>query len=95
MARKNPLLLKINNFKILISLIWKKSLTNFYWLGTNCSTIGFEIARISARETIHKFRETGNLKHLYRNELGKACSAQDAAYSDSKYLAERTFQIRF
>ena len=24
------------------------------------------------RERIHKFRETGNVKHLYRNELGKA-----------------------
>ena len=24
-------------------------------------------------ERIQKFRETGNLKHLYRNELGKAC----------------------
>ena len=23
-------------------------------------------------EKIQKFRETGNLKHLYRNELGKA-----------------------
>ena len=42
------------------------------------------------RERIKKFRETGNLKHLYRTELDKACFAHDAAYSDSKDLAERT-----
>ena len=39
---------------------------------------------------IPKFRETGNLKHLYRNELDKACFAHDAAYSTSKDLAKRT-----
>ena len=36
------------------------------------------------RERIQKFRKTGNLKHLYRNELVKACFAHDAAYSDCK-----------
>ena len=41
-------------------------------------------------ESIHKFRETGNLKHVHRNELDKACFAHDAAYSDSKNLAKRT-----
>ena len=33
---------------------------------------------------IQNFRETGNLKHLYRNELDKACFAHDAAYADCK-----------
>ena len=42
------------------------------------------------RGRIEKFRETGNLKDLYRNELEKACFAHDAAYSDSKDLAKRT-----
>ena len=42
------------------------------------------------RQRIQKFRETGNLKHLYRNELDKACFAHDAAYSESKDLAKRT-----
>ena len=42
------------------------------------------------RERIQKFREPGNLKNLYRNELDKACFAHDAAYSDSKDLAKRT-----
>ena len=41
-------------------------------------------------ERIQKFRETGNLKHLYRNELDKACFAHDTAYSDCKDLAKRT-----
>ena len=42
------------------------------------------------RERIQKFRETGNLKHLYRNELDKACFAHNTAYSESKDLAKRT-----
>ena len=41
-------------------------------------------------ERIQIFRETGNLKTLYRNELDKACFAHDATYSDSKDLAKRT-----
>ena len=43
------------------------------------------------RDRIQKFKETGNLKHRYRNEIDKACFAHDAAYSDSKYLAKITF----
>ena len=42
------------------------------------------------RERIQKFRETGNLKKLYRNELDKAYFAHDTGYSDSKDLAKRT-----
>ena len=42
------------------------------------------------RERIQKFRETGNLKNLYKNELDKACFTNDAAYSDSKDLDKRT-----
>ena len=41
-------------------------------------------------ERVQNFRETGNLKHLYTNELDKACFDYDAAYSDSKDLAKRT-----
>ena len=37
-----------------------------------------------------KFREASNLKHLYRNELVKACFAHDAAYFEIKDLAKRT-----
>ena len=42
-------------------------------------------------EKIKKFRETGNLKHIYRNELDETCFAYNAAYSDSKDLAMRTY----
>ena len=42
------------------------------------------------RERIQKFREAGNLKDLYKNELDKACFAHDAAYSVSKDLPKIT-----
>ena len=36
-------------------------------------------------------KEFKNLeKHLYRDELGKACFTHDASYSDNKDLAKRT-----
>ena len=38
-----------------------------------------------------KSLETDDLKHIYKNELHKACFAHDAAYSDSKDLAKRIF----
>ena len=41
-------------------------------------------------ERIQKFRETVNLKHLYRNELNEACFAHDAVYSDNNDLAKKT-----
>ena len=40
------------------------------------------------RDRILKSRETGNLKHIYKYELDKACFTHDAAYSDSKDLAK-------
>ena len=42
------------------------------------------------RGIIQKFRETGNLKHIYNNELDKSCFSHDATYSDSKDLAKKT-----
>ena len=42
------------------------------------------------RERIKIFRETGNLKHIYKNELSKACFAHCVAYSDSKDLTKRS-----
>ena len=42
-------------------------------------------------ERTQKFRETGNLKDLYRNELGKTCFAHDASYFGKKDLAKITF----
>ena len=42
------------------------------------------------KQRIQKFKETGDTSYIYKNELGKACFAHDAAYSDSKNLANRT-----
>ena len=38
---------------------------------------------------IQKFRETGDLNHIYKNELDKAFFAHDAAYFESKDLSKR------
>ena len=46
-------------------------------------------------ERIQKFREPGNLKHLYSNELDKAYFAHDAVYSDSKIQLRDLFQTKF
>ena len=42
------------------------------------------------KQRIQKFKETGDTKYIYKNELDKACIAHDAAYSDSKNLTKRT-----
>ena len=42
------------------------------------------------KQRIQKFKETGDTNYIYKNELDKACSAHDAAYSDSKDLTKRT-----
>ena len=40
---------------------------------------------------IQKFRETGNLKRIYKNELDKVCFLHNGTYSDSsKDLAKST-----
>ena len=41
------------------------------------------------KESIQKFKETGDTKHIYRNELDKACFQHDIAYADFKDLARR------
>ena len=41
-------------------------------------------------ERIQKFKETGDTKYIYRNELDKACFQHDMAYTDFKDLARRT-----
>ena len=41
-------------------------------------------------ERVHKFKETGDLRYIYRNEVDKACFEHDIAYGDFKDLARRT-----
>ena len=44
---------------------------------------------IKHREKIQKFKEPGDLKHIYKNELDITCFAH-VTYSDSKDLVKRT-----
>ena len=44
---------------------------------------------------IQNFEQTSGLKHIYKNELDKACFVHNAAYSDNKDLAKITIQIIF
>ena len=42
------------------------------------------------KERMQKFKETGNSRYIYQNELDKACFQHDMAYGDFKYLTRRT-----
>ena len=42
------------------------------------------------KERIQKFKETRDLRYIYRNELDNACSQHDMAYGDFNNLARRT-----
>ena len=42
------------------------------------------------KEIIQKFKETGDSRYIYRNELDKTCFQHDMTYEDFKYLAKRT-----
>ena len=41
-----------------------------------------------SKERIQKFKETGDSRYIYRNELGKPCFQHDMAYGDFKDLAK-------
>ena len=42
------------------------------------------------KERIQKFKETGDTRYIYKNELDKACFQRNMAYGDFKDLAKRT-----
>ena len=42
------------------------------------------------KERIQKFKETGDTKHIYKNELDEVCFQHDMAYGDFKDLARIT-----
>ena len=42
------------------------------------------------KERIRKFKETGDSKYIYQNQLDKGCFQDDMAYGDFKDLAKRT-----
>ena len=41
------------------------------------------------KERIQKFKQTGDSRYIYRNELDKACFQHDMAYGDFKDLKRR------
>ena len=42
------------------------------------------------KERIQKFKQTGDSRYIYRNELDKACFQHDTTYGDFKDLKRRT-----
>ena len=42
------------------------------------------------KERIKKFKQTGDTRYIYRNDLGKACFQYDFADADNKDLINRT-----
>ena len=42
------------------------------------------------KERINKFKQTGDTRYIYRNDLYKACFQHDSAYADNKDLLNRT-----
>ena len=42
------------------------------------------------KERIKKFKQTGDTRYIYRNDLDKACFQHDSAYTDHKHLINRT-----
>ena len=42
------------------------------------------------KERIKKFKQTGDTRYIYRNDLHKACFQHDSAYVDNKDLINRT-----
>ena len=45
---------------------------------------------IRHKERIKKFKQTGDTRYIYRNELDKACFQHDSAYADHKNLINST-----
>lgn len=46
------------------------------------------------RKWIKKFRETGDLKHIQKNELVKVCFTHNAAYPHSEDLGKRFISVK-
>ena len=46
------------------------------------------------RKRIQKFKETGDLNYIYKNQLDKVCFVHDAAYAEIKDLGKKTVSDR-
>ena len=80
----NKILLAADNFMPEMRL---KQLAALSKPGFTCSACG---PFTKNEKRVQKFKETGNLRYIYRNELDKACFQHDMAYGDFKDLAKRT-----
>ena len=47
------------------------------------------------KEIIQRFKQTGDSRYIYKNELDKACCQHDMAYGDFKDLEKRTASDKF
>ena len=47
------------------------------------------------KERINKFKQTGDRRYIYRNDLDKACFQHDSVYADHKDLINRTKADKF
>ena len=47
------------------------------------------------KERIKKFKQTGDTRYIYRNELDKACFQHDSAYGDHEDLINKTKSDKF
>ena len=47
------------------------------------------------KERINKFKQTGDTRYIYRNDLDKACFQHNSAYADNKDLINRTKADKF
>ena len=45
---------------------------------------------LKTKKRIQKFKETGDSRYIYQNELDQASFQHDMAYRDFKYLRSRT-----
>ena len=54
--------------------------------GFTCSACG---PFTKNNERIQEFKETGDIKYIYRNEFDQACFQHDMAYGDFKDLVKR------
>ena len=48
------------------------------------------MGRLKKKQRTQRFKETGDLRYVYHNELDKVCFQHDIAYEDFKDLTRRT-----
>ena len=48
-----------------------------------------------SKERIQKFKQTGDSRYIYKNELDKACFQHDVVYGDFKDLQKITAAVKF